>query len=121
MLGAPASMTAFAVARDYNPARTLGTASGVVNVAGWLGTVIGTVLFGSALDLQGETDPHTMRLALLVLVASQAFGAWRLVVWYRRVRADSRRRQGAGEPVPVAIGPRKWFDLRELEGPVVTE
>jgi MFS family permease len=117
LLGMPASMTAFAVARDYNPARTLGTASGVVNVGGFVATVVVAVCFGAVLDLQGGTDPRAMRFALLVLVTVQFFGLSRLAVWYRRVRADVRRRQDAGEPVPVPVGPPKWFDVRELEGP----
>ena len=61
-----------------------------------------------------------MRLALVVLVAVEVLGGWRLTVWYRRVRAQARRRQAAGEHVPVRVGPRLWFDIRELEGPVVT-
>ena len=120
MLGGPASMVAFAIARDYNPPHTLGTASGVVNVAGFLATVVATVLFGAVLDVAGGSTPHTMRLALVVLVAVEVLGGWRLTVWYRRVRAQARRRQAAGEPVPVRVGPRLWFDIRELEGPVVT-
>ncbi len=120
MLGGPASMIAFAVARDYNPTHTLGTASGVVNVAGFFATVVATVLFGAVLDVVGGSNPHSMRLALLVLIAIEALGGWRLAVWYRRVRAHARRRQAAGEVVPVRVGPRLWFDIRELEGPVVS-
>jgi len=120
MLGGPASMTAFAVARDYNPPHTLGTASGVVNVAGFSATVIASVAFGAVLDAQGGADPRSMRFALLVLVAVQSFGTWRLAVWFRRLRADVRRRQDAGELVPIPIGRRMWFDVRDLEGPAVT-
>jgi MFS family permease len=120
LVGGPASMTAFAVARDYNPARTLGTASGVVNVGGFVATVVGSVAFGVLLDVHGHSGPGSMRAALPAFVAVQAFGGWRLVVWYRRTRAEVRRRQLAGERVPVPIGPRKWFDVRELEGPAVT-
>jgi hypothetical protein len=119
LLGAPASMTAFAVARDYNPSRTLGTASGVVNVGGFVATVIAAVAFGAVLDLQGGSSPHAMRHALLALVGLQLFGSWRLVIWYRRVRAEVRARQRAGEEVPVRVGRRLWFDVRELEGPAV--
>jgi len=117
LLGGPASMTAFAVARDYNPARTLGTASGVVNVGGFVATVIAAVVFGAVLDAQGGSSPSAMRHALLVLVGLQLLGSWRLVVWYRRMRAEVRRRQLAGEEVPVRVGRRLWFDVRELEGP----
>jgi MFS family permease len=119
LLGGPASMTAFAVARDYNPARTLGTASGVVNVGGFSATVIAAVAFGAVLDIQGGSNPSAMRHALLVLVGVQVCGSWRLGVWYRRVRGEVRRRQLAGEEVPVRVGRTLWFDVRELEGPAV--
>jgi MFS family permease len=119
LLGSPASMTAFSVARDYNPYRTLGTASGVVNVGGFVATVIGSVLFGAVLDLVSGSDRTAMRDALLCLVSVQLFGTSRLVVWYLRVRAEVAERQRAGHPVPVPVGKRHWFDLRELEGPAV--
>jgi sugar phosphate permease len=119
LLGGPASMTAFAVARDYNPARTLGTASGVVNVGGFVATVVATVAFGAVLDVQGGSSAQAMRHALLVLVGVQLFGSWRLGTWYRRVRGEVRRRQEAGEEVPVRVGRQLWFDVRELEGPAV--
>jgi MFS family permease len=119
LVGGPASMTAFALVRDYNPAHTLGTASGVVNVGGFVATVVGAVGFGVVLDAQGGTTPGHVRLALAVFVAVQSFGAWRLGVWYRRTRATVRRRQLAGELVPVPVGRTRWFDVRELEGPAV--
>lgn len=120
LVGAPASMAAFAIARDYNPPRTLGTASGVVNVGGFAATVIAALAFGTVLDLQGGAAPHSMRLALLVFVAVQTLGVVELSIWYRRVRAHARRRQEAGRPVPVPVGPHRWFDVRDLEGPAAT-
>jgi nitrate/nitrite transporter NarK len=107
-LGGPASMTAFALARDYNHSRSLGTASGVVNVGGFLATVIIALGIGWALDLQGATTPHTLRWAVLVAVAVQAFGALRMAIWYRRVRAHSLGRQALGEPVPVTVVRHRW-------------
>jgi predicted MFS family arabinose efflux permease len=121
LLGGPVSMVAFAVTRDYNTHATLGTASGTVNVAGWTGTVVGCVLFGVVLDVVGGSAAHAMRWALVVLVAVQLFGVVRLAIWYRRLRDFVRRRQDAGEPVPVPIGRRMWFDVRELEGPAAPE
>lgn len=111
MLGGPASMVAFSLARDYNRAHLLGTASGVVNVGGFLATVLAAVGFGWLLDLQGGTSAHALRLALLALVAVQAFGTARVLIWYRRVRASVLGRQRSGEPVPVAVTRRHWWDL----------
>jgi MFS family permease len=120
LIGAPASMAAFAVARDYNSYATLGTASGVVNVGGFAATSFAAVVFGLVLDAQGGAGPHAMRVALLVLVAVQAFGLSQLALWYRRVRAEVMRRQLAGDKVPVRVPRRMWFDVRDLEGPAAT-
>lgn len=107
-LGGPASMAAFALARDYNGAGTLGTASGVVNVGGFAATVVIALGIGWALDALGGTDPHTLRLAVLVGVVVQSFGLLRTAVWYRRVRAFVLDRQAAGERMPVPVVRRSW-------------
>ncbi len=111
MFGGPISMTAFALARDYNQPGILGTASGVVNVGGFLATVIVAVGFGWVLDLQGGASAHTIRYALLVAAAVQAFGTVRVVTWFRKVRAGARCRQFAGERVPVRVGAPRWWDI----------
>jgi MFS family permease len=107
-LGGPASMVAFALARDYNRAHTLGTASGVVNVGGFVAAIIVSLGMGWLLDLTGGSTPHHLRLAVLIAVAVQAAGASRVAVWYRRVRAVLHDRQLAGEPVPVSVVPHRW-------------
>jgi MFS family permease len=114
MLGGPASMAAFALARDYNGARTLGTASGVVNVGGFLATVVVALGIGWALDAQGGVTPHTLRIAVLVAVGVQIFGTLRVAVWLRRQRAHSLRRAARGEPIPVPIVARRWDLVRPV-------
>lgn len=108
MLGGPASMAAFALARDYNGARTLGTASGVVNVGGFLATIIIALGIGWALDALGGTDPRTLRWAVLVAVGVQGIGTVRMAVWLRRVRGHALTAQARGEPIPVAVVRRRW-------------
>lgn len=107
-LGGPGSMAAFALARDYNHARTLGTASGVVNVGGFLATVIGALGIGWVLGALGGTTAHSMRYAVLVAVGVQAFGTFRMAVWLRRTRAFALARQDAGESVPVTVVRHRW-------------
>jgi nitrate/nitrite transporter NarK len=111
MFGGPASMVAFAVARDYNRAHIVGTASGVVNVGGFLATVVVVVGFGWTLNLLGGMSAHNLRMALLVPVAVQLFGVIRVAIWYRRVRAAVLELQRNGTPVPVRVGRRYWWDL----------
>ena len=107
-LGGPASMAAFALARDYNHARTLGTASGVVNVGGFLATVVIALGMGWVLDALGGTSAHTMRWALLVALGVHVFGTLRVLVWWLRVRRFALGEQSAGREVPVAVVRRRW-------------
>ena len=107
-LGGPASMAAFALARDYNPANTLGTASGVVNVGGFVTTIAIAVGMGITLGLLGGTTAGNLRIAALIAVAVQAAASVRVAVWYRRVRAYVLGRQARGLDVPVVAVRRRW-------------
>jgi MFS family permease len=107
-VGGPISMFAFAVARDYNHSRIVGTASGVVNVAGFVATILMAVGMGWVMDGLGGIDAHALRWALLVAIVVQLFGVFRLVVWYRRVRAYVLAEQEAGNPVPVPAVRHRW-------------
>ncbi len=111
LLGGPASMAAFALARDYNHPDILGTASGVVNVGGFVATVVVAVGFGWVLDLQGGIGAHSLRVALLIPAIVQLAGAVRVMVWFRRVRAGAWEHQVAGDAVPVRVRAPRWFDL----------
>jgi hypothetical protein len=119
MLGGPASMVAFAVARDYNQARIVGTASGAVNAGGFIATAVVALGFGWTLTLLGGASPTTMRYALLVPIAVQLAGALRVFAWHRRVRATVMRWQHAGQEVPVRVERRYWWDLEDTPEPVV--
>lgn len=111
-IGSPASMIAFALARDYNSARIIGTASGVVNVGGFVATAIVAMVFGQVLTMLGGTTPSTLRWALLVPVVVQLFGTQRVFAWLRRQRAIVAIRQDAGVAVPVAVHRRFFWDAR---------
>jgi sugar phosphate permease len=110
-LGGPASMTAFALARDYNQARLLGTASGVANVGGFLATVVIALGIGWVLDGQGGTSAPHFRWAVLVPLAVQGWGTLRMAIWFVRLRAHVLHRQERGETVPVQLMRRRWDRL----------
>jgi MFS family permease len=120
-VGGPAAMVAFALARDYNATSTLGTASGVVNVGGFVATVVIALGIGWAIGLQGGSSPHSLRLALLVAVAVQSMGIVRTAVWWLRVRARALDRQSHGEYVPVAVVRRPWDLSGDPTAGTVTE
>jgi MFS family permease len=102
-LGGPASSIAFALARDYNPMRRVGTATGVVNVGGFVAITAGALGVGLLLGLTGS-----FRIALLVLVALLVLGSWRTLVWWRRARAVVFAAEARGEDVPVRLRYRRW-------------
>ncbi len=103
-LGGPASMIGFAIARDYNPLSRVGTATGVVNVGGFLATTVTALLIGILLQATGGN----FRIALLVVVAMLALGASRMLVWWRRARAHVFAAEARGEEVPVRIRRHRW-------------
>ena len=51
-LGGPASMIAFDFARTFNPAHVIGTATGIVNVGGFLAALVTVYVVGWLLDIQ---------------------------------------------------------------------
>lgn len=103
-LGGPASTIGFALARDYNPLRRVGTATGVVNVGGFLAIAVTTLSIGVLLEVTGGN----FRIALLSVVVVLLFGSWRMAVWYRRARAAVFSAEARGEQVPVQLRRRVW-------------
>jgi MFS family permease len=103
-LGGSASMIAFALARDYNPLHRVGTATGVVNVGGFVATTITALLVGVLLQYSGGN----FRIALVAVVVVLALGTVRMLVWWRRARAELFAAQARGEQVPVQVRRRVW-------------
>ncbi len=111
-VGGPASAVAFMLARDYNPRHRISTATGMVNIGGFCGAVVGTFLVGQILDF---VDPgaavrsvEAFRWAFAALALLTAFGLYRLVTWWLRARASVLLAAARGEDVPVTIVPHRW-------------
>ncbi|WP_216216307.1 MFS transporter [Amycolatopsis aidingensis] len=109
-LGGPASMIGFALARDYNPLHRVGTATGVVNVGGFVATTLAALAIGVLLEVAGGS----FRIALLTIVALLLLGSFRMLVWWRRTRAALFAAQARGEEIPVQVRRRPW-DARERQ------
>ncbi|WP_326837991.1 MFS transporter [Amycolatopsis rhabdoformis] len=103
-LGGPVSMIGFALARDYNPLERVGTATGVVNVAGFVATTVTSLVVGVLLQWTGGN----FRVSLLSIVVVLALGTWRMLVWWRRARAHVFAAEARGEDVPVRLTRRRW-------------
>lgn len=108
-LGGPASTIGFALARDYNPLRRVGTATGVVNVGGFVAITVSALAVGLLLGVAESLALATaFRIAFLSVVAVLVLGLWRMSVWWRRARAAVFDAESRGEEVPVQIRRRSW-------------
>jgi sugar phosphate permease len=111
-LGMPCSAIGFAIARDYNPAHRVGTATGVVNVGGFGATTVAALGIGLILDqVPFLSGPDGFRIAFALVAVLLLVGAWRTAVWWRRARAAVLAAQARGEEVPFRIRHRRWDAL----------
>ena len=108
-VGGPGSLIGFDFARTFNPARALGSATGVVNVGGFAAAFIMMLLVGFVLDLidrshGGSGVPaelysfESFRVALLVQYPVIGAG----VVFLLLARRRTRRHLHASEGITVA-------------------
>jgi sugar phosphate permease len=108
-VGGPGSLIGFDFARTFNPARNLGSASGVVNVGGFLASFVMMLLVGIVLDSidranGGSGSPAQLysldafRIAFLVQFPIVGTG----VVFLLLSRRNTRRRMHEDEGITVA-------------------
>jgi sugar phosphate permease len=118
-IGGPGSLIGFDFARTFNPLRSLGSATGIVNVGGFLASFVMMFLIGTVLDALDSAAGGTgvpkelyaldsFRIAFLVQYVVVGIG----VVFLIRSRRQTRRRLHEQEgiqvaPLWVAIG-RAW-------------
>ena len=111
-LGGPGSMIGFDFARTFNPPNRIGTATGIVNVGGFVASLITMFLIGVVLDVSSRGTPggyglHDFRLALCVQYATWAVGIAGIVLTRRKVRAHLRRQGVVVPPIREAIARRR--------------
>jgi sugar phosphate permease len=108
-VGGPISAVGFALARDYNPMHRVGTATGVVNVGGFVATTVAALGVGLLVNLFGPAQQaFGYRIGMLAVVAVFLVGGWRVAVWWRRARAEVFAAAHRGEDVPVRLTQRRW-------------
>ena len=115
-IGGPGSLIGFDYARMFNPARSLGSASGIVNVGGFLATFVMMLLIGFVLDLLsgGSSDLSVLysldsfRLAFATQYLVVGTGLVFLLVARRRTRRHLHEKEGIQvAPLWVALV-RAW-------------
>ncbi|GAB7003896.1 MFS transporter [Nocardioides sp. AN3] len=92
--GGPASMIGFDVARTFNPAHRLGSASGIVNQGGFISSLILVLSIGWVLDWRtpGSGSNYTadaFRWAMSLQYVLWAVGLTQIVRYRRRARATT--------------------------------
>ena len=98
-VGGPGSMIAFDLARSFHRSDRLGRASGVVNMGGFVASLVTMALIGLVLDrlAPGGPDTYTLddfRIAMSVQFLLWGFGAW--MIWRYRRRSLDRIAQSPG-------------------------
>jgi MFS family permease len=94
--GGPASMIGFDLARTFTPLEASGRANGVVNVGGFLASLLTMALVGFVLELRepGGVAAYGLddfRAAFSVQYLFWAFGAFQVIRYRRRALAHLRR------------------------------
>jgi MFS family permease len=89
--GAPASMVGFDQARMFNPADRHGTATGIVNIGGFVATLLTVISIGVVLDLltpgnAGDYTADHFRVAMCVQYLVWGFGLLQIWRYRRRTR-----------------------------------
>ena len=89
-LGGPGSMIGFDVARTFTPSSRLGSATGIVNVGGFVAALLMVLAIGLILDLAtpgSSTDYSPRAYALAMSVQYLGWAAGGIQVWRYRRRA----------------------------------
>lgn len=122
--GGPGSLVGFDLARSFNPSHALGSASGIVNVGGFLGGFVSMLLIGIALDVidgarvaSGAVSSlyslDSFRIAFLVPFVVVGAGVVGLLHARRRTRRRMFEERGIEiAPLWVALFRSRFFNAR---------
>lgn len=110
-VGGPGSMIGFDFARTFNPSHRIGTATGIVNVGGFIAALIAIYLIGLALDLLYASgfsggDLYGLapfRIALSVQFVLLALGTVLILVTRRKVRRQMATQGIHVQPLLAAL------------------
>jgi MFS family permease len=94
-VGGPGSMVGFDLARTFNPPTRLGSASGIVNVGGFVASLSTVALIGLVLDQVAPGGPSTytvdsFRVAMSVQYIVWVIGVVQILRFRRKARATRR-------------------------------
>jgi hypothetical protein len=85
-VGGPGSMVGFDFARTFNPAQTLGTAQGIVNMGGFLASLLVMQAMGMIMDAAGGFTFDSFRAAWAVQYVVWVFAGTAILITRRKAR-----------------------------------
>jgi len=110
-IGGPGSMVGFDLARTFNPPTRLGSATGIVNVGGFVASLSTVALIGIVLDLVAPGGPSTYTVNSFRVAMSVQYIVWVIgIVQILRFRRKARRAQLPDQPEryvaepPIVVG-----------------
>jgi MFS family permease len=114
-VGGPGSMVGFDFARTFNPSATLGTAQGMVNMGGFVASLLVMQAMGLILDAAGDFSFESFRLAWTVQYAIWVLAVVGILITRRKARRLIRLELGA---LPSQAGgpPARGGETILLEG-----
>jgi hypothetical protein len=92
-VGGPGSMVGFDFARTFNPSATLGTAQGMVNMGGFVASLLVMQAMGLILDAAGDFSFDSFRLAWTVQYAVWVLAVVGILITRRKARRLMRLEQ----------------------------
>jgi sugar phosphate permease len=92
-VGGPGSMVGFDFARTFNPSATLGTAQGMVNMGGFVASLLVMQAMGLILDAAGDFSFESFRLAWTVQYAIWALAVVGILITRNKARRLMRVEQ----------------------------
>ncbi|WP_230208917.1 nitrate/nitrite transporter [Nostocoides sp. HKS02] len=102
-VGGPGSLVGFDLARTFNPPTRLGSATGIVNVGGFLASLSTVTLIGFILDRVAPGGPTTYTVDSFRVAMSAQYLVWTLgVVQILRYRHKARRGLQESDPEAYA-------------------
>ena len=92
-VGGPGSMVGFDFARTFNPSATLGTAQGMVNMGGFVASLLVMQAMGLILEASGDISFDSFRLAWTVQYAIWVLAVVGIVITRRKARRQMKLEQ----------------------------
>lgn len=123
-IGGPGSMIGFDFARTFNPAHRIGTATGIVNVGGFIAALVAIFLIGLVLDIlyaSGFSNGvlyglEPFRIALCVQFLLLGFGVAAMLVCRRKVRRQMAAQGVVVPPLLQALARQRRASLAQRRG-----